>query len=50
LLFSVNESADAPNSPAGGVSAFSVHAESGALTFLNRQPSGGDFLIAKLVA
>jgi 6-phosphogluconolactonase len=34
LLFCVNDSPD------GGVSAFSVDAESGRLTFLNRQPSG----------
>jgi 6-phosphogluconolactonase len=41
-LFCANDSAEAPGSPGGGVNAFAVDAESGELTFLNRQPSGGE--------
>ena len=41
FLYAVNETGDAPGDPSGGVSAFAVDAATGALTFLNRQPSEG---------
>ena len=41
FLYAVNETGDGPSDPAGGVSAFAVDDKSGALTFLDRQPSGG---------
>lgn len=41
FLYAVNETGDARRDPSGGVSAFAVDAKTGALTFLNRQPSGG---------
>jgi 6-phosphogluconolactonase len=40
-LYSVVETGDAPTDPSGGVSAFAVDKATGALTFLNTQPSGG---------
>jgi 6-phosphogluconolactonase len=40
-LFAVNETGQARTDPPGGVSAFAVDGVTGALTFLNRQPSGG---------
>jgi 6-phosphogluconolactonase len=41
FLYAVNETGDGPDDPSGGVSAFGVDPETGALTFLNRQPSEG---------
>jgi 6-phosphogluconolactonase len=41
FLYAVNETGDARSDPSGGVSAFAIDAATGALTFLNRQPSGG---------
>jgi 6-phosphogluconolactonase len=41
FLYTVNETGDGPADPSGGVSAFAVDPSSGALTLLNRQPSGG---------
>jgi 6-phosphogluconolactonase len=41
FLYAVNETGDGPSDPTGGVSAFAVDPRSGALTFLNRQESGG---------
>ena len=41
FLYAVNETGDGPKDPSGGVSAFAVDPQTGALTFLNRQPSGG---------
>jgi 6-phosphogluconolactonase len=41
FLYAVNETGDARRDPSGGVSAFAVDRKTGALTFLNRQPSGG---------
>ena len=41
FLYAVNETGDARTDPSGGVSAFAVDPGSGALTFLNRQASGG---------
>lgn len=40
-LYSVVETGDGPADPSGGVSAFAVEAATGALKFLNTQPSGG---------
>ena len=40
-LYSVNESRELDGQPGGGVSAFRIDPASGALTFLNRQPSHG---------
>ena len=41
FLYAVNETGDARTDPPGGVSAFAIDARTGALTFLNRQSSGG---------
>jgi 6-phosphogluconolactonase len=41
FLYSVNEVSKLDGKPEGGVSAFSIDASSGKLTFLNRQPSAG---------
>jgi 6-phosphogluconolactonase len=41
FLYAVNETGDARSDPPGGVSAFAVDPQSGALTLLNRQESGG---------
>ena len=41
FLYAVNETGDAPKDPSGGVSAFAVDPKTGALTFLNQQPSEG---------
>jgi 6-phosphogluconolactonase len=41
FLYSVNEVSKLDGKPEGGVSAFSIDAASGKLTFLNRQPSAG---------
>ena len=41
FLYAVNETGEGPDDPSGGVSAFAVDAATGALTFLNRQESGG---------
>jgi 6-phosphogluconolactonase len=41
FLYAVNETGAGPDDPSGGVSAFAVDASTGALTLLNRQPSGG---------
>jgi 6-phosphogluconolactonase len=41
FLYAVNETGDARSDPPGGVSAFAIDAKTGALTFLNRQTSGG---------
>ena len=41
FLYAVNETGDRAADPAGGVSAYAVDPASGALTLLNRQPSGG---------
>jgi 6-phosphogluconolactonase len=41
FLYSVNEVAKLDGKPEGAVSAFSIDATSGKLTFLNRQPSAG---------
>lgn len=40
-LLAVNEGAQSPGNPEGGVSAFAVDRESGQLSFLNKQPSRG---------
>jgi 6-phosphogluconolactonase len=41
FLYSVNEIDQLPNSKFGGVSAYSIDTATGALTFVNQQPSGG---------
>jgi 6-phosphogluconolactonase len=41
FLYAVNETGESRGDPTGGVSAFAIDARNGALTFLNRQPSGG---------
>ena len=41
-LYSVEEMGYSDNEPSGAVSAFSIDPETGDLTHLNRQPSGGD--------
>src|SRR5262249_49152483 len=41
FLHAVNETGDARTDPPGGVSAFAIDAATGALTFLNKQSSGG---------
>lgn len=41
-LYAVNESKRFEGQPGGGVSAFAVDPQSGALTLLNRRPAGGD--------
>jgi 6-phosphogluconolactonase len=41
FLYAVNETGDARTDPPGGVSAFAIDGKTGALTFLNRQTSGG---------
>ncbi len=41
FLYAVNETGDAPKDPSGAVSAFAIDPATGALTFLNQQPSGG---------
>jgi 6-phosphogluconolactonase len=41
FLYAVNETGDARSDPPGGVSAFAIDGKTGALTFLNRQTSGG---------
>jgi 6-phosphogluconolactonase len=41
FLYAVNETGDDPEAESGGVSAFAVDRATGALTFLDRQPSGG---------
>jgi len=41
FLYAVNELGEGPEDQTGTVSAFSIDPETGALTFLNRQPSGG---------
>ena len=41
FLYAVNETGDAPTDPSGGVSAFAIDPATGALAFLNRQPSEG---------
>ena len=41
FLYAVNETGDGPGAASGSVSAFAVEPVSGALTFLDRQPSGG---------
>jgi 6-phosphogluconolactonase len=41
FLYAVNEIGDYKGQKAGGVSAYSIDAETGALTFLNQQSSGG---------
>ncbi len=41
FLYAVNEVPEIDGEPAGGVSAFAIDAESGALTFMNRQSAGG---------
>ena len=40
-LYAVNEVAELDGQPGGAVSAFAIHPDTGALTPLNRQPSGG---------
>ena len=42
FLYAVNESKEFQGQPGGGVSAFAVDAQSGALTLLNQQPAGGN--------
>lgn len=41
FLYAVNETGESRSDQSGGVSAFTIDTKSGALTFLNRQPSGG---------
>ena len=41
FLYAVNETGESATDPSGGVSAFAVDEKTGALTFLNRQPSEG---------
>jgi 6-phosphogluconolactonase len=41
FLYAVNETGEKADDPSGGVSAFAVDADTGALTYLNRQESGG---------
>jgi 6-phosphogluconolactonase len=41
FLYAVNETGDSPTDKTGAVSAFAIDARTGALTFLNQQPSGG---------
>jgi len=41
FLYAVNETGESRTDESGGVSAYAIDAKSGALTFLNRQPSGG---------
>jgi len=41
-LYAVNEAKEFQGQPGGGVSAFAVDAQSGALTLLNQQPAGGN--------
>ncbi len=41
FLYAVNETGESRTDESGGVSAFAIDAQSGALTFLNRQLSGG---------
>ena len=41
FLYAVNETGDAPADKSGAVSAYAIDPASGALTFLNQQPSGG---------
>ena len=40
-LYAVNEVGEFAGQSSGAVSAFSIDSETGALTFLNQQPSGG---------
>ena len=40
-LYAVKETGDGPADPSGGVSAYAVDKATGALTYLNSQPSGG---------
>ena len=40
-LYAVNETGDAAADPSGAVSAYAIDPATGALTFLNQQPSGG---------
>jgi 6-phosphogluconolactonase len=42
FLYAVNETSEFEGIPGGGVSAYAVDAESGALTLLNAQPTHGD--------
>jgi len=41
FLYAVNETGEKADDPGGGVSAFAVDADTGALTLLNREESGG---------